>query len=156
MQDFYRRVGIIDMAKIFALLFGLLGGISIGTQSIINSTLGRIVGNIEGTFISFFIGTIAAGILSFTIGRGEITLVTKVPPYLLIGGLLGVIVVMAVITAVQALGATSGMTLVILGQLITVLLIDHFGIFGTPRIPIDWLRATGVILLVVGARLVIR
>ncbi|MBO8125823.1 MAG: DMT family transporter [Firmicutes bacterium] len=37
-----------------------------------------------------------------------------------------------------------------------MLLIDHFGLFGTLRIPVDWLCFFGVLLLVAGARLIIK
>ncbi len=143
------------MAKIFAVALSLLGGTAIAVQSNINGLLGKTVGNIESTLISFLVGTLAASLLVLTVGTGDIRLVGQVPPYLLVGGLLGVIVVFATITGVQAIGTTATLTLVILGQLITALIIDHYGLLGATQIPVDWVRGCGVILMLVGAGLII-
>jgi transporter family-2 protein len=45
---------------------------------------------------------------------------------------------------------------VIAAQLFMAVLIDAFGMFGLERIPIDWARISGLVLLAAGAALVLK
>jgi len=137
-------------------MFALGGGIAIALQSIVNSALGRSIGNLEGTFVSFLVGGVAAGLLSALLGTGELRLATQVSPILLTGGLFGVIIVFTTLTAVQVLGTVSALTLTIVGQLLTALVIDYFGLFGSLRISLDWSRILGVVLLIIAAKLIVK
>lgn len=144
------------MTKIVAIMFALGGGIAIALQRIVNSALGRSIGNLEGTFVSFLVGGVAAGLLSALLGTGELRLATQVSPILLTGGLFGVIIVFTTLTAVQVLGTVSALTLTIVGQLLTALVIDYFGLFGSLRISLDWSRILGVVLLIIAAKLIVK
>jgi transporter family-2 protein len=46
--------------------------------------------------------------------------------------------------------------LLIAGQLAMGVAIDRYGLFGVEQIPLTWPRATGVVLLAVGAALALR
>lgn len=144
------------MNKLIAITLALGGGIAIAIQSIVNSALGRSIGNLEGTFVSFVVGGLAAGLLSMLLGTGELMAITKVSPVLLVGGFLGVIVVFATLTSVQVLGTVSALTLAIVGQLLTAVVIDHFGLFGSMRLTLDWSRLLGVVLLIIAAKLIVK
>ena len=43
--------------KIVYLLMALVGGLAVGVQAVVNGGLGKKVGSMEASFISFFIGT---------------------------------------------------------------------------------------------------
>jgi transporter family-2 protein len=76
--------------------------------------------------------------------------------YLYLGGLLGVAILAAPIFLIPRIGATSTLTGIVLGQLFLAIVIDHFGLFGLPRMAISLERILGGILLVAGAYLVTR
>ena len=64
--------------------------------------------------------------------------------------------VSATILAVPRIGTAAAMAASITAQLLTALLLDHFGLFGFGGAPIDLKRSTGAFLLILGAWLIIR
>jgi len=54
------------------------------------------------------------------------------------------------------LGGTMMLTLIIIGQLLVGLLIDHFGWFGLAARPIEATRLLGVAVLLIGAYLILK
>jgi transporter family-2 protein len=58
--------------------------------------------------------------------------------------------------AAPSLGVASTITLLVLGQLIASVLIDHFGAFGVAPRPVGWERLLGVVLVLAGVVLVRR
>jgi bacterial/archaeal transporter family-2 protein len=69
------------------------------------------------------------------------------------GGVLGCLFVLSLAYLVPRLGVAQTIGLVVCGQLITSFVIDNFGWLGTQVRPIDWIRVTGVFLLIAGAGL---
>jgi transporter family-2 protein len=64
--------------------------------------------------------------------------------------------VTAITFAGPRIGALATIALLIAGQLVMGVVIDHFGLFGVERISISATRIVGVVLLSVGALLVLR
>ena len=54
------------------------------------------------------------------------------------------------------IGATAAITLVIVGQLLAGMVIDHIGAFGAPIRSVDLTRIGASLLLIAGAYLMIR
>ena len=73
--------------KILFPLLAVLGGITIAIQGQINGGLGKKVGVIEASFISFGIGTLALLFIVLFAGNGNISAIASVPKWQLIGGL---------------------------------------------------------------------
>jgi transporter family-2 protein len=67
-----------------------------------------------------------------------------------IGGPLGALIVLAGAALAPRLGAAVFIALVVGGQLLCSLLLDHFALMGLPEQPITPGRAVGAILVVVG------
>ncbi|MDR7236528.1 uncharacterized membrane protein YdcZ (DUF606 family) [Neobacillus drentensis] len=72
------------------LILAIIAGTLIRTQAGINGVLGKRIGVIEGSFVSFFIGTIILLLLAIFLGKGDLLIVTSVPKWQLLGGALGV------------------------------------------------------------------
>ena len=77
-------------------------------------------------------------------------------PVLLTGGIIGSAFVFAAIFAVPKLGSTAWVSLIIAGQLIMSLILDHYGIMGLPVKPINIYRVLGTCLLFSGTFLIIK
>jgi transporter family-2 protein len=135
------------MVKLFYLLLPIIGGILAGLQAPINAGLGRKIGGFEGAFVSFFVGTLFLTFILLFFGKGQILNVFSVPKWQLFGGLLGAVFVTAVILAVPNIGVATTILGAIVGQLVIGLVIDHFGFFGVQRIPFDWNRTVGIMLM---------
>lgn len=135
------------MIKLIFPLLAMIGGMALAVQSQINGGLGRKVGVIEGSFISFFIGTLALLFILIFFGRGEISAISTVPKWQLLGGLLGAFFVMVQVIAVPKIGVSAALMAVIVGQIVLGAIIDHFGLFGGTPHPIDAKKLVALVLL---------
>ncbi len=63
---------------------------------------------------------------------------------LYLGGVCGFVIIAALATAYPKIGAARAVALLVVGQSIAALTIDHFGAFGMPQDPITLRRAAGL------------
>jgi transporter family-2 protein len=140
------------------LLIACLAGVAMAVQGALNSALGKIIGLWEATFIVHLTATIVLIFMLFVfhVGKGEFAMCTKSPWYLYLGGLIGVIITYGVVISIPRLGAAVATTAIIVGQVLTAMLVDHFGAFGLKQISFTWIKFIGLILLAVGARLLLK
>lgn len=71
-------------------------------------------------------------------------------------GLFGLILYQTIAITLPRLGSTTMITLIIIGQLLVGMLIDHFGWLGVAVHPISFSRVLGVVVLMVGGYLIAR
>ncbi len=135
---------------------GLSGGIAVGTQTPILSAMSQRVGSASSSLISHTAGML--GSLALLISRrGErIHDWHELSWYMWGCGLLGIVLILSVSHTVPKIGATAAITLVIVGQLLAGMVIDHFGAFGVPIRSVDLTRIGASLLLVAGAYMMIR
>jgi len=139
-------------------LLALAAGVVLIVQVGVNTTLRGAVGSpVMAALISFVVGS--AALLIFLLlarapwpGRAQLL---AVPGWAWLGGVLGAFYVVSTIVAGPRLGAAALLALIVLGQLVTSLLVDHFGWLGFPQHPLTWLRLTGALLLFGGVLLVV-
>lgn len=135
------------MVKLFVPLLALLGGAAIAIQGQVNGGLGKKLGVIEASFVSFLIGTIALFFIVIFFGKGDLLAVLTVPKWQLTGGLLGMLYVIIAIFTVPKLGVVGSLMAIITGQILVGAIIDHFGLFGGHRIPVDIKKMFAILLL---------
>lgn len=70
------------------------------------------------------------------------------------GGFFGAVYIITSIMLLPRLGAMTVIALLIAGQLLASIVFDHFGLFGLTQRSIDFYRATGAGLLIVGVLLI--
>ncbi len=134
------------MKLIFSLL-ALAGGIALGIQAVVNGGLGKKVGTMEASFISFFVGTAALFFLVLFWGKGNLLAISEVPKGQLIGGILGAFYVFVIILVAPKIGVTATLLSVIAGQLFIGSIIDHFGLFGGEKFPLDTKKVIALLLM---------
>jgi bacterial/archaeal transporter family-2 protein len=139
---------------ILALFIAFIAGIAMAIQGSINAALGKIIGLLEATFIVHIVGTIIIVLSLFLLGlgRGNFGHLPRVPWYLYLGGLFGVIIIYGVVASIPRLGVATATTSIIVGQVGAALVIDHFGFFGLEQVHFTWVKAVGVALLALGAK----
>jgi transporter family-2 protein len=133
-----------------------VAGALVAIQPSVNARLAQKVGLIESSCVSFMAGTLALLLLTLVFGRGTLTAITQASWWELTGGLMGAFFVFTVILTVPRLGTGPVLAVTIAGQLLTAMLLDHFQLFGFRSIPVDALRITGVVLMLLGTWLIIR
>ena len=139
---------------LFFLMF--CGGIAVAVQPSINGRLAQKVGIFESSCLSFAVGTLALFCVVLVSGRGSFKGIADVAWWELSGGFFGAYFVTMTILAVPRIGTASALAATITAQLVTGLLLDHFGLFGFREIPLDLKRVLGVGLLIAGTVLVFR
>ncbi|MHB1421001.1 MAG: DMT family transporter [Bacillota bacterium] len=144
-------------SKIFALLMALIAGCSMAIQGSLNSVLGRVIGLLEATLVVHVIGSALVFVLLFIfqLGQGSLTKLWTAPWYSYLGGIISVLIIYGVVASIPRVGVAIATTAIIVGQVSTALLIDHFGLFGLDKIPFTWLKLVGLGLLAAGAKIIL-
>jgi len=144
----------------------LVGGVALATavgmllplQALINARLGALThGALYASFVSFLVGTCLLG--SVLVATRTPLLppqpLSSFPAWIWAGGVIGASMVLAATVLVPRLGAGALFCLIVLGQVLGAMALDHFGVLGAQR-PVDMARVAGALLVVVGAALVVR
>jgi len=145
------------MNKLIIVFLVMVVGSLIAWQGAINAQLGKMLSHpLQAAFVSFLGGTFALLVALFLmrIGLPSFQAVKGVPPYLLIGGLLGAVFVTSVIFFVPKIGVANVLIAAVAGQLVLSLIIDNYGLLGVPKQPISVTRIAGTLLVIGGLFLV--
>ncbi len=138
----------LDLAAVTA-VFGV--GLLMGIQHPLNALLSESTGTLLAALTNFVVGTLLLAVIVFATGRGSnLKMVTEARPWQLLGGLIGVIAVVAALSAVSVIGAAGLTAALVTGQLIGSIAIDRAGAFGLSVRRVTVRRAGGAALLVVG------
>ena len=141
------------------LLLAILAGAMMPTQAATNNKMAVVVDSpILAAFISFIIGTAALFVYVIASGTpiGNLASVRDAPPIAWIGGLLGAFFVAMTVVLAPRLGVAMTFSLIIAGQMLVTLVIDHFGLLGVDVRPISWARFAGILLISGGVVLIRR
>ncbi|MEP6944555.1 MAG: DMT family transporter [Acidobacteriota bacterium] len=139
------------------LLLAVVAGAMMPTQAAINNKLAVVVDSpILAAFISFFVGTLGLLVYLVVSGTplGNIASIREAPPITWVGGLLGAFFVTATVVLVPRIGVAMAFSLIIAGQMLVTLVIDHFGLLGVPVKEISLVRVAGILLITAGVVLI--
>ena len=142
---------------IYALLM-LAAGIGIPIMAALNSGLGtRLHNPTLATTILFFVGGIIS-LVFFLISGGTDKPIfqSKIPLYFYFGGVFVVAYILGITWVAPKFGIGNAISFVLLGQLISMMIIDHFGLMGAQQNLITNQRIIGVAFMVVGVFLAVR
>ena len=134
----------------FVLFFGLIGGIAVGLQGPLASLMSQKIGTLESVFYIHLGGTLAALIPLLFYGGRNLSRWREVPWYALGAGALGLIVIAAMSYMVPRVGVAPAVVLIVAGQLLVSVVLDHYGLLGAHSRPFDLTRALGLLLVFLG------
>jgi transporter family-2 protein len=144
----------------FALPLALMGaavGLSVSVQAGINAQLRTFLGSpVQAALVSFLTGTVALAAVALVERSPVPPGLAAAPWWIWLGGLLGAFNIAASVFLAPRLGALVLAMVIISGQLIASMLLDHFGLLGYRRVPVEPGRVAGAVLLVVGVFLAAR
>ena len=139
------------------LAFGFAAGAMLPIQFGINAQLATWVDSpLRATLVSFLIGTVALAVVMLVAARDwpPLSRVESAPWWVWVGGLLGAFYVLGSVVAAPKLGAATLVAVILAGQAVASLLVDHFGWVGFEENPITLGRLAGVAFVAVGVALV--
>jgi transporter family-2 protein len=136
----------------------VLAGGATALQAPTNARLATAVASpVNAAFVSFAVGTIALAVAAaFLQTRPDAAAMRALPWWAWVGGLYGACFVVAAAWGVPRLGVALTITLMVAGQLLIGLILDHFGAMGMPRAPLNLGRIAGVALVIGGVLMVRR
>lgn len=135
----------------------LLAGFGIPTMAALNSVLGsKLQSTAVATAILFFIGLVLSALyLIITEGLPSKIIIPDTPWYFYCGGFFIVFYVLSITWVAPRFGISNAVAFVLLGQLLAMSTIDHFGVFGLPKYSLTLQRVMGLVLMAVGVLLVL-
>ena len=144
--------------KLLPLLLAALAGSLMAVQGAVNSALGKTIGLPRtNLFVQITGAAVAATLLVLPWqAPGSFREITRVPWYTLWGGLLGAVIVFAVAFGVTKVGAGAATTSIIVAQLLTAYLIDHFGLLGVEHVAFSLVKMAGIVLIAGGGWLLLK
>src|SRR5262249_45476463 len=143
--------------NILSLLLVVAAGGSVAFQQLLNANLGKgLQSAFWAAFVSYLGGTLAM-LLVLAIAGDRLpgsAAIARVPWISWTGGIFGAAFIATSILMVPRLGTATVVTLIVVGQLLSSLAFDHFGLLGTPQHEVTALRLAGAACLIAGAALV--
>lgn len=138
----------------------VLAGLMLPLQIAFNNKLTTYSGNPATTsLISFSVGALAwlvYGLSNLPGLQRSLGQVHQAPVYAWMGGLIGALYVITTVVASPRIGMATFLALVIGGQLVMSLILDHYGWLGATVKPIDLSKLAGTALVVIGILLIKR
>ena len=131
-------------------------GAMLPLQAAINTRLARLVGSpLWAAGISGLVLTAALALLAGVALRAgpRIEGLGGAPWWVWTGGLCGAVVLSATTATAPRLGTAGMIALVMAGQVLCSLLLDHYGVLGLPILPVSAKRLAAAALLLAGAAL---
>lgn len=147
------------MTTLVFLVMALLVGALLPVQAGLNASLAGHLGHpLPAALVNFAVGGLALFGASLVFGTPLPTpqAFARSPPWLWLGGLCGVSLVVTAIVAAPRLGAAALMACLIGGQMLSSVLLDHFGWLGYAPRPLSGGRAVGIAALALGVWLIRR
>jgi transporter family-2 protein len=141
----------------FFIILAVVAGMMMPTQAAINNKLADSVQSpILSAFISFAVGTLALFIYILATGLpiGNLANAKNAPLIAWVGGILGAFFVASAVVLVPKIGVALTFSLIIAGQMLITLIIDHFGFLGVPEKSINLMRLIGATLITIGVILI--
>lgn len=136
---------------------GVGAGISVVVQQVLVASLKVSLGSAPwAAFVSYVGGTLTMILVLLAMREPWISAagIAKSSWASWAGGAFGVIYIVLAIILIPRLGAATVLALIVTGQLLASITIDHFGLFGVPQQPADLYRIAGALMLLGGVVLI--
>jgi bacterial/archaeal transporter family-2 protein len=138
--------------KITWVLIAFISGAFLPIQAGLNTRLGKAVESpVHASLISFVVGAFAVLLYSI-LTKQHVTWagLRTAPAYVWLGGLLGAFYVTAIILAFPRIGPALTFGIVVGGQMIMSIVLDHFDILVAQPHPVNVWKLLGIALIVTG------
>jgi len=140
--------------QLVLILMVITGGMGLSVEAGLLGPLGGEVGDLWATFSVFGVGAALTFLLMLFFSPRNSPSFFAQPSWQLLGGVLGPVYVIILTVATPAIGVAMTMIGVLAGQVFKSLIIDHFGLLGTPHRKIDIKRIIALIFIIAALVLV--
>lgn len=131
----------------------LLGGVFIPIMAALSAAMGRTLGNPSLAALIVASGSFAM-VLAYTLAAGSAQVswaaLAQVSPLQWAAGFGIAFYLLSITWVAPRFGVGNAVMLVVAAQIASSAVIDHFGLFGAPQKPVDWMRLSGLAIMVAG------
>jgi bacterial/archaeal transporter family-2 protein len=139
-----------EIMPIYALTM-LAAGIGIPLLAALNAALGARMGSpAAAAMILFCVALLATTLVTLATGPKALSAAVTAPKHLFLAGLFVAFYVLSITYIAPHFGVGNAVFFVLIGQLLSAALIDHFGLFGARVSPLTLTRATGIAVMGLG------
>lgn len=136
------------------IFFAFVAGAATSVQIPVNASLRTHLSHpMQATFVSFAVGMLVS--LAYCLAAGSslptASGLAKIPWWAWTGGILGTLYVASSVVLSPKIGVAAMLSMVIAGQMIMSMLIDHFGLLNAAVYPVTPQRFVGAVLVAIGA-----
>lgn len=135
------------MIQILLLGLVLVVGMGLSLEAGLLGPLGLQVGHMSATLSIFLVGSLLLSLALIFAPKRDLSRLFAQPRWLLIGGVLGPVYVVALTLATPLVGVGMTMVGILCGQMVASVAIDHFGLIGSARRRIDGYRIAVLVLI---------
>lgn len=130
----------------------LVAGIGIPVLAALNAALGKLIGSpfAAGVVLFSVALTTAIGVMFLVSDTQALAKVASAPKHLFFAGALVAFYVLSITYVAPHFGIGNAVFFVLIGQLISAAIIDHFGLFGAQVTPLTLMRAGGITIMAFG------
>ena len=143
---------------IFYAIVMLIAGLGIPVMATLNAGLGaRLENPMLASTVLFVVAIfVALGSLLMFQGIPKTPFSTAIPTHFYLGGFFVVFYVLSITWVAPKFGVGNAVAFVLLGQIISMTVIDHYRLMGALHHPISFQRFSGLVLMAVGVFLAVR
>jgi transporter family-2 protein len=135
-------------------LMAFAAGLGITLQTTLNGQLAKGIGgdSVAAALFSFTAGVVCLGFYSLVRGgiASSLIAIPNQPWWSLMGGVLGSCALLSYVVLAPRIGLSALLGLAIAGQIISSLLIDHFGLLGAAERPVSMIKLAGTVVMLIG------
>ena len=135
-------------------LLAVCAGLGITLQTTLNGQLAEGVGgdSVAAALFSFTAGAVCLGVFSLMRGGivASLAAIPAQPWWSLLGGLLGAGALLSYVVLAPKIGLSALLGLAIAGQIVSSLVIDHFGLMGASERPVSLVKLAGSMVMLAG------
>src|SRR5262249_7581633 len=136
--------------KLILAAFAVVAGVAVAFQGATNQGLQKSAGIGPALLVNTVVVLIGVGGLWLATGAKTTFFPAGASWTFYLGGVFGFIIIAAAVLVFPRLGAAYAIALMVCGQCLAGMLIDHYGLLGMERSPVTLPRVIGVALVVCG------
>ncbi len=131
-------------------IFSIIAGAAMSVQGVMNTRLGQGIGTLEANALvqgtAFALSLIALPFYR----QGEFAKLGEVNKLYWFGGVLGIIITLAVMLGIKALGPATAVSVILISQLLVAAVIDALGLMGSEKTCFCATKYIGLALMIAG------
>ena len=129
----------------------IIAGVGIPIMAALNAGLGTRLGNpIPAAFVLFLLALAVTAVLTFSNPLPSKDQVIAIPIHYYLGGLFVAFYILSITWIAPKIGLGNAIFLVLIGQLVAAIIIDHYGLLNASKTSVIAARIAGVGLMVAG------